>query len=109
MSAHYHKSGEPENKGGPRGVWVRIPVIPTINDDEANQAETIRFVKEEMNGTVRTVELLGYHQLGGSKSFRLGRTPTLGDVNAMPADRLTGIREQWEWELIGMGIQVRSR
>lgn len=91
------------------GVWVRVPVIPSINDDEGNMRATARFVREEMAGAVRAVELLGYHQLGGAKSKRLGKEPTLAELKAPARERLSALAELWRGELGNPEIQVRYR
>ena len=51
-------------------IWIRVPVIPGVNDDEANLAAIARFVAT-ING-VRQVNLLPYHQTGIQKHRRLG-------------------------------------
>jgi pyruvate formate lyase activating enzyme len=96
---------EPGTRSG--GVWVRVPVIPSVNDDEANQVETIEFVKERMSGSVRAVELLGYHRMGGAKAHRLGYEAR--DFGVLPKERLRGIRDLWMSRLAGRGIEVRAR
>ena len=91
------------------GIWVRVPVIPTINDDEANLRATAQFVGREMAGAVKVVELLGYHQLGGSKFQRLGREAPLPGVEPPARERLEGLRQLVESELEGAGVEVRAR
>jgi pyruvate formate lyase activating enzyme len=53
-------------------IWIRIPVIPGVNDGEENLQATARFVKG-LQG-VRQVNLLPYHNTGAQKAQRLGRT-----------------------------------
>lgn len=50
---------------------IRIPIIPGYNDDEENLIETARFAGSL--STVESMTLLGYHKLGLSKYFGLGR------------------------------------
>jgi pyruvate formate lyase activating enzyme len=66
-------AGRPENQG----IWVRVPVVPGITDGDDDLRGIARFVRNEMQGAVKAVELLGYHQLGGSKYQRLGVEPPL--------------------------------
>lgn len=57
-------------------VWIRVPVIPGHNDDEANIRAMASFVRERLGQDVR-VCLLPYHRLGESKNESLGRTPDM--------------------------------
>ena len=51
---------------------IRIPVIPGVNDDMANMAQSAALLKNTAN-LVR-VELLRYHQTAGAKYALLGKT-----------------------------------
>lgn len=97
------------SEGMNNGIWVRVPVIPSVNDDRANMRASARFVREEMGGAVRAVELLGYHQLGQAKSKRLGKEPELTDIAALDKKRLAEVAGWWEQELSGRSIAVRAR
>ena len=104
--AEWARQGEAD---GSRGVWVRVPVIPTINDDEENTIATARFVREEMDGVVQRVELLGYHRLGGAKSLKLGTEPTLTSIEPPGRELMAEIRAKWEEALEGTNIRVNAR
>jgi len=91
------------------GVWIRVPVIPGINDDAQNLSETARFVREDMVGAVKRVELLGYHQLGGAKFERLGRPNPLPEVRPPRPEELRNLAAKLEEQLRGTGIEVRAR
>jgi len=54
-------------------VWVRIPVIPTVNDTKSN-FETIKEFFEK-NGYPEKIELLPYHAMGDHKYVALGKIP----------------------------------
>lgn len=51
-------------------VTVRVPIIPGVNDDDANLAATGRFVAGLKN--VREMHVLPYHSFGMDKYPRLG-------------------------------------
>lgn len=53
-------------------VWIRIPVIPTVNDTE----EEMRAIKDFLDscGTPERIELLPYHAMGEHKYEAIGRT-----------------------------------
>ncbi len=56
---------------GHRNIWIRIPVIPAVNDDDANIAATVAFLRTLPS--VRQVNLLPYHPIGEAKFARLGK------------------------------------
>jgi pyruvate formate lyase activating enzyme len=67
-------------------LTVRIPLIPGINDDEANLRASARF----LSGLVAPppVDVLPYHRLGVDKYERLGRRYHLGSASPPPRDRV---------------------
>lgn len=56
-------------------MWVRVPLIPGINDDLENLAAIGRFVRDLRS--VEAVQVLPYHRAGEAKIERLGRTTAL--------------------------------
>jgi pyruvate formate lyase activating enzyme len=71
----------------PADVRVRIPLVPGVNDDDANIAAIGAFVRD---AGLTQVDVLPYHRAGMAKYDRLGRTyalpeaqpPTAGAVAA---------------------------
>ncbi len=57
---------------GRRGasIWIRIPVIGGVNNNNANMEQAARFLKEE-NILVKQINLLAYHNTGSGKYKRL--------------------------------------
>jgi len=51
-------------------IWVRIPLIPGVNDDPSNLSRTAEFISS-LPGVER-VSLLPYHRLGSEKRARIG-------------------------------------
>ena len=53
-------------------VWIRIPIIPNVNDSEAE----ILNIKEFLNlcGSPEKIELLPYHAMGEHKYAAIGKT-----------------------------------
>ena len=64
-------------KSGAR-VWVRIPLIPGVNDSDEELSSIRKFFEE--NGYPENVEFLPYHAMGEHKYRALGREITLFDV-----------------------------
>lgn len=55
-------------------VWIRIPVIPNVNDS-VSEMETIKALLQEW-GMPERVELLAYHTMGENKYAALGQKGT---------------------------------
>jgi pyruvate formate lyase activating enzyme len=53
-------------------MWVRVPLIPGVNDDVGSLAAIGRFVRDLRS--VEAVQVLPYHRAGEAKLERLGRT-----------------------------------
>lgn len=51
---------------------LRIPVIPTINDDESNITATADFIINELGNKAKTLQLLSFMRLGEEKYQSLG-------------------------------------
>jgi pyruvate formate lyase activating enzyme len=83
-------------------VWVRIPLMAGVNDDDRNIDGTIAFLKTL--GKVRTVGLLPYHSGGTEKARRLGKEPCFKTFEAPPEARLAEIEAAFR----AAGFDVRK-
>ncbi|EGO8359202.1 glycyl-radical enzyme activating protein [Escherichia coli] len=63
-----------------REIILRIPVIPHVNDDMGNIEATADFILNEMNGRIRTLQLLSFMRLGEEKYQSLGIPYEMQDV-----------------------------
>ena len=69
------------------GVWVRVPIIPGVNDSEDEMKKIKSFF--EANGYPEKVELLPYHAMGEHKYVALNRksenfvVPDKGEINEL--------------------------
>ena len=70
-------------------VWVRVPLMRGVNDDEDNIGRTIAFLAEL--GTVRRVGLLPYHSGGLEKARRLGKEKDFRRFEPPSEERLAAI------------------
>ena len=54
-----------------KSVWVRIPVIPSVNDSN----EEVRLIKRYLDscGAAKKIELLPYHSMGELKYAAIGK------------------------------------
>ena len=71
---------------------IRIPVIPGVNDSEANVAATAGFVSGNLS-SCRGMELLPYHALGKSKYKSLGRTYALEEIRPPSEEKMDTLKE----------------
>ncbi|MDT2524151.1 (2S)-3-sulfopropanediol dehydratase activating enzyme [Enterococcus raffinosus] len=55
-----------------RELILRIPVIPDFNDDMKNIEATADFILNDLNGQIRTLQLLSFMRLGVEKYEALG-------------------------------------
>jgi len=73
-------------------IWVRIPIIPSVNDN----IDEMRKIKEFLDecGTPEKIELLPYHPMGESKSQALGKTPHLFEIP--DSEKMKSLKEIFE-------------
>ncbi|MDP1859027.1 MAG: glycyl-radical enzyme activating protein [Gemmatimonadaceae bacterium] len=65
-------------------IWIRIPIVPAVNDDDENVMATVEFLRGLPN--IRQVDLLPYHPTGEAKFARLGKHYALhGTATPAPA------------------------
>lgn len=63
-----------------KNLILRIPVIPTINDNDDNIAATADFIENELNGRVEVLQLLSFMRLGEEKYTSLGLPYKMKDL-----------------------------
>ncbi|GAI50818.1 unnamed protein product [marine sediment metagenome] len=81
-------------------LWVRIPVIPTINDSNENMGAVVGFLspmRDKLN-----VELIAYNKLGVYKWAALGKEYPLEGIDPPTLEEMDNIRRRIE----GSGIKV---
>jgi pyruvate formate lyase activating enzyme len=62
----------------PQNIWLRIPIIPSVNDQPRHLDELGRFVAALDN--LQQVNLLPYHKTGMAKFQRLGEEYRLAEI-----------------------------
>ena len=62
-------------------IHILIPVIPTVNMNEKNMKDTIKFLSNLKH--IKDIELLPYHRLGLETYERLGKVYELKDVEML--------------------------
>lgn len=82
-------------------IWLRVPVIPGINDDDANLAAIARLAAE-LPGITR-VHLLPYHRTAMAKFARIERPYALEGLAPPGAERMNDLARVFA----GAGLDVR--
>jgi pyruvate formate lyase activating enzyme len=80
---------------------IRVPLIPTINDDRANIAATAAFVSENLRGALG-VEVLPYHTLGKGKYRPIGLEYPLDSLVPPDAASVARAREMFQ----DLGVEI---
>ena len=82
-------------------IFIRIPLIPGINDDEEN----IRAAAEVIRGTagVEQVNVLPYHNIAADKYARLGKHSSLKDITVPSDEHMEHIAEKF----FNYGVKVK--
>ena len=70
-------------------IWLRIPVIPGLNDTEEELDAMARLAASV--GGVRQINLLPYHRTATAKFQRMGRANELADVVPPSSERMQSI------------------
>jgi pyruvate formate lyase activating enzyme len=73
---------------------VRIPLIPGINDDEANLAASLDFLVSLE--TVRQVDLLPYHNIASDKYRRMAHNYALAELETPSDSYMRQLAERFE-------------
>lgn len=81
-------------------VWIRIPVIPGVNDETDNIKKTGEFLSS-LN--LREVYLLPYHNIAMDKYARLGKTYQLAALQPLSNQQMDGVSET----LKSFGLHVK--
>ncbi|MCJ7776926.1 MAG: glycyl-radical enzyme activating protein [Sedimentisphaerales bacterium] len=83
-------------------IWVRLPIIPGLNDDEENLQEIARLATSIR--TVRQVNLLPYHKTGIAKFKRLRQHYRLEGISDPSAALLEKIKRNFS----AFGLTVKT-
>jgi pyruvate formate lyase activating enzyme len=67
-------------------MWLRVPLLPGVNDDEENLAATAAFARSL--ASVEQVNVLPYHRTGSGKYQRLGRPDEMDGQSEPTPERM---------------------
>jgi len=89
-----------------RNIWIRVPILPGINDDEDNLEATARLAAATPG--VTRLDLLPFHAHGIDKFARLGRTCGLQPLVPPTTERLQALAETMSQHGIRVSIGGRA-
>lgn len=82
-------------------IFIRIPTIPGINDDNENIKSTAEIIKNTPG--IEQVSILPYHNIAVDKYKRLGRPNSLMDIKVPTREELEQIAQKY----LSHGIKVK--
>lgn len=83
-------------------IILRIPIIPSINDDEENLNHLTKFILSL--DRIMGIELLPYHPLGKDKYVRLGRDYALSDLKKPSPEEMNKVAEYFKKNNLSVSI-----
>ena len=86
-----------------KDLFIRIPVIPAINDDHENISSMLRFL-QRLNGAVCEVDLLPYHAMAAQKYERIGMEYKMAGVPEPEEEEMERLKR--EFEAAGFKVKV---
>jgi pyruvate formate lyase activating enzyme len=73
-------------------VWIRLPLVPGVNDDARNLDATIRFLSKTR---FRRISILPYHKIAAAKYQRLGLPDRMAGVEPPLPHHVTEVRARF--------------
>ncbi len=86
-----------------REVMVRVPVIPSFNDDNDHFERLAMFIKETQTPALKKINLLPFHKTGSSKYRSLNLPFLLQNIETPTSERMQEIQEIF----MNTGIKVK--
>ena len=83
-------------------VVVRVPIIPTINDDDDNLRQLGELVRSMPN--IQQVDILPYHKLGKDKYDRIGRANPMPETEAPSEAVMLNVKQRLE--AFGLNVTI---
>jgi len=84
-------------------IIIRIPVIPNVTDSNENAIQTISFLKT-LNGKIREVHLLPFHNTAKGKYMRVGKENPFANLKSLQKEDIKEIEKLY----INAGFLVKT-
>jgi pyruvate formate lyase activating enzyme len=78
-----------------RAVYVRIPVIPGINDDPEHINKLIDYINGIKTSRITMINLLPYHKAGQAKYRKIGRENLMENAEQASSERMKEIAKKF--------------
>lgn len=75
-----------------KAMIIRLVIVPTLNDDEADIIKRLNFIKS-LGNSVKQVDILKYHKLGIGKYHALGIPYQLEDIPAISDEQIDHLKK----------------
>lgn len=76
-------------------IRIRIPIIPDINNTEANVNSTITFLAQ-IKSAIKGVDLLPFHNSASAKYLKFNRTNMFTNIPSMAKEEIIWIKNRFE-------------
>lgn len=76
-------------------LWIRIPIIPGINDGAEEIEKMISLLGSLPSGSFSQINLLPYHRIGQDKYQRLGKEYTLTETPEPSKEQMEELRKRF--------------
>ncbi len=83
-------------------IWIRVPLIPGVNDDERNLVATANLVRS-LDGPP-PVHLLPYHRIGSDKYGRLGIPYSMNETEPPTSQHVSDIAKRFS--ALGLDVKI---
>jgi pyruvate formate lyase activating enzyme len=77
-----------KEKGSPKELWIRTPIIPGATDTEAQIKEIGRFIADNLGEAVARWDLCAFNNLCRDKYTRLGLAWTYHDAKPLKKENM---------------------
>lgn len=83
-------------------IWIRLPLIPSVNDDEDNIKATAQLIRSTAG--IEQVNLLPYHNAAREKYHRLNKEYALDDISLPKKDYIENIADLYKQQGVNVII-----
>jgi len=86
-----------------KDVFIRLPIIPDINDDMEHLSKIKDFISGINNGSIKRLDLLPFHRIGTAKYSKFNLPYRMEGKSQPHSERMKEIKEFFS----GAGLKVR--
>jgi pyruvate formate lyase activating enzyme len=87
-----------------KDIFIRIPVIPGLNDEPENLRKLKEFLVSSKTDNLKKISLLPFHKIGKSKYNKFNIPYRMNDVEQPSRQRMNELKEYFSD--IGIKVQI---